>query len=97
MKKKEGGNAHKIKDSLPFINCTADCSLIDAGFTGSNYTWCNGRRPRFRVWERLDKALMNHSWSQKYQFRIWSDQAPLFITLEDHQPTQQRYFKFLNL
>lgn len=100
---KKGGKAHKIRDSLPFINCIADCSLIDAGCIGSTYTWCDGRRPRFRVWERLDRVLLNHSWSQNntetsvyHLVRSCSDHAPLFITVKNAQPTQHKYFKFFD-
>lgn len=39
---KRGGKIHDITRILPFINCSGDCGMIDLGYNGSPYTWCNG-------------------------------------------------------
>ena len=26
-----------------FRECLSDCALVDLGFVGQRYTWCNGR------------------------------------------------------
>ncbi|XP_070039273.1 uncharacterized protein [Nicotiana tomentosiformis] len=51
---KLGGKTHRIYKSLKFINCMDNCGVTDLGFSGSKFTWCNNRRPRKRVWKRLD-------------------------------------------
>lgn len=33
--------------------------LMDLGFMGSNYTWCNGQSGLARRWARLDRFLAN--------------------------------------
>ncbi|XP_019244439.1 PREDICTED: uncharacterized protein LOC109224308 [Nicotiana attenuata] len=99
---KKGGNAHKMTKSMPFLKCTMDCSIIDVGFIGSTFTWCNGRILENRVWERLDRVLINTEWSQKFAdtsmihlVRIGSDHSSLLIIVAVPQQTTQRYFKFL--
>ncbi|XP_059315604.1 uncharacterized protein LOC132066277 [Lycium ferocissimum] len=101
---KKGGNTHKMSKSMPPINCIIDCSLIDPGYIGSTFTWCNGRGSTQRMWERLDRAFINYEWSQKFinttithLIRTSSDHSPLFITIENTQQNHKKYFKFLNL
>lgn len=40
---KKGGLPYPIMKTLAFHSCFSDCGLMDAGFCGSNFTWCNGR------------------------------------------------------
>jgi hypothetical protein len=40
-----------------------DCRLLDLGFTGPKYTWCNGRLGNGITRERLDRAVANIEWS----------------------------------
>lgn len=39
-----------------------DCNLINAGLSGSPFTWCNGWAPDRRVWERTNRVLTNYKW-----------------------------------
>ena len=36
--------------------------LIDLGYTGIPFTWCNQRDANARVWKRLDRAMVNDNW-----------------------------------
>ncbi|XP_016546526.2 uncharacterized protein LOC107846732 [Capsicum annuum] len=94
---KKGGNPHKMSDSMPFINCITDNSLIDPGYIGSTFTWCNGRGSRQRMWERLDRAFINYEWSQKFTnttithlIKTGSDHSPLLITVDNNLQAHKR-------
>ncbi|XP_070056526.1 uncharacterized protein [Nicotiana tomentosiformis] len=100
---KKGGKPHSMTKSITFLNCIMDSSLIDAEFISSTYTWCNGRSKRNRVWGRLDRALLNNEWSQRFTdtivthlVRIGSDHSPLLITIATSQINIQSYFRFLD-
>lgn len=56
---KYGGNMHRMSKSLHFLQFIMDCDLIDPGYSGSKFTWCNGWDPEKRVWKRLDRVLVN--------------------------------------
>ncbi|KAH0766277.1 hypothetical protein KY285_002148 [Solanum tuberosum] len=100
---KKGGNAHNISKSMPFINCILDSGLLDMGFTGSPYTWCNGRAPKRRIWARLDRALANSEWIQMFSessvehlVRTGSDHAPMLISTSNSLREPKKYFRFLD-
>ncbi|XP_060170840.1 uncharacterized protein LOC132601793 [Lycium barbarum] len=72
--------------SFPFIDCMMDCNLVDMGYTGSNYTWCNGRSSEDRIWKRLDRVIFKgldtlNSWTfglNKVTFLILSSKHGTF-------------------
>lgn len=37
--------------------------LVDSGYVGSSFTWCNGSRGSRCIKERLDKGFANTAWS----------------------------------
>ncbi|KAK2975640.1 hypothetical protein RJ640_021085 [Escallonia rubra] len=45
-----------------FRNTLEECRLIDLGFTGYKYTWCNNRPHPHTVRERLDRFCANAEW-----------------------------------
>ena len=60
---KKGGVDFLIKLSIKaFQECVSSCGLIDMGFSGPDFTWCNNQQGRRRVWVRLDRALCNAEW-----------------------------------
>ncbi|KAH0642539.1 hypothetical protein KY290_034120 [Solanum tuberosum] len=46
---KMGGKTHKMRDSLDFSSFMDACEVVDLGFTGPKFTWCNNRKPRKRI------------------------------------------------
>ncbi|XP_075108949.1 uncharacterized protein LOC142180776 [Nicotiana tabacum] len=64
---KLGGNPHRAYRSLVFISTMESYGLMDIGFTGPRYTWCNNRRPSKRIWKRLDRIKINDQWAQHFQ------------------------------
>ncbi|XP_019258738.1 PREDICTED: uncharacterized protein LOC109236955 [Nicotiana attenuata] len=100
---KLGGNPHRAYRSLDFISTMESCGLMDIGFTGPRYTWCNNRRPSKRIWKRLDKIMINEQWAQHFQnntvkhlVRNGSDHRPLLLKCHNDQHQHIKYFRFLN-
>lgn len=42
-----------------FKECLSDCDLIDLGFVGQRFAWCNGRIGEQRTLVRLDRIVAN--------------------------------------
>ncbi|KAK4707378.1 hypothetical protein R3W88_033067 [Solanum pinnatisectum] len=51
-----------MNKSLEFISVIEACGLINLGYTGLPYTWCNQRNAHARVWKRLDRSMVNDKW-----------------------------------
>lgn len=69
-----------------------DCNLLDLGFIGPKYTWCNGRMATGITRERLDRVVANHEWCQNFNVvsvevlpRLCSDHNPLLVSFSNHQ------------
>ncbi|XP_071917069.1 uncharacterized protein [Coffea arabica] len=93
-----GGSPANARNMEEFNAAIGNCGLVEVPFDGSLFTWTNGR-----VWQRLDRALMNRDWADGYELshvshlsRGRSDHAPLLITA--HSARQRKSsFKFLNV
>ncbi|XP_022852337.1 uncharacterized protein LOC111373968 [Olea europaea var. sylvestris] len=93
------GHSRRYSGSSDFSNMMMDCGLEDAGFTGSKFTWTNGR-----VSKRLDRVLRN---SIAVDFCKQLTVAHLHCTSSDHSPLllhwisdedlAPRPFRFLNV
>ncbi|KAH7843145.1 hypothetical protein Vadar_013178 [Vaccinium darrowii] len=82
----------ELKGFQEFIN---QCNLIDLGYTGFPFTWCNNRAGSECIQERLDRALATPSWmlrfSQAYVEHlnsVGSDHSALLLHL---YPTVHQY------
>ena len=51
---KRGGLPFRVAEGMEFQSFMSMASVVDAGFTGSQYTWCNNRGGGARIWKRLD-------------------------------------------
>ncbi|XP_019237050.1 PREDICTED: uncharacterized protein LOC109217274 [Nicotiana attenuata] len=96
---KQGGNLHRMSESMPMIQFIMDCDLIDPGFSGSQFT-C-GWAPNKRIWKRLDRVQVNQDWMNNYDstsvnrlIRTGSDHSPL-LTKNTSQPAT-KHFRFLD-
>ena len=45
-----------------FKECLNLCGLLDLGFVGQRFTWCNGRFGEQRTLISLDKIVANERW-----------------------------------
>ncbi|KAL2505033.1 Uncharacterized protein Adt_20654 [Abeliophyllum distichum] len=75
------GHNTRDRGTSDFVDMMMDCGLTDAGYSGSQYTWTNGR-----VWKRLDRVLINPAvgsscsrFSVRHLNRSTSDHSPLLI------------------
>ena len=91
MEEKKGGAPFEISESIDFNDFICNNSLLDVGFSGSSYTWCNNRKGKSRIWKRLDRVLINQHWidlglstSVTHLSRVGSDHAPLLVQHATH-------------
>lgn len=99
---KVGGKPHRAYKSLDFINCLNNCGMIDIGYIGSIYTWCNNKIPGKRIWKRLDRVFVNNDWDHIFQNntvkhlpRIGSDHRPLLVSFHNDQQNFIKHFKLI--
>lgn len=88
---------HLFSDFIICIN------LFEARYTGSSFTWCNNQTGTARKWARLDRCLLNiryisyfDSYLIKNLPRIFSDHAPLLLTLTHRISLKKKVFRFDN-
>ncbi|KAH7844186.1 hypothetical protein Vadar_025275 [Vaccinium darrowii] len=59
---KQGGLARPPRSFRPFQKFVDDCGLVDLGFSGYPFTWCNNQYGNNYIQERLDRVLATPSW-----------------------------------
>lgn len=81
---KEGGNPRPRAMIQAFSDCLHDCGLKDVEYTGDKYTWRRGE-----IRERLDRAVCNEAWMEKFPLamlfheqHVHSDHRPIWIDTE---------------
>jgi len=94
-------NQVSCNDFLDWVN-TNDLDYIP--FTGSNYTWCNGRRGLHRIHRRLDRALCNgvcmdewDSCSYQVLVRNCSDHSLILANLANNSLKKVSNFRFFSM
>ncbi|XP_075086347.1 uncharacterized protein LOC142169050 [Nicotiana tabacum] len=99
----KGGNPHRMRISFEFSSCMDNCEVVDLGFVGPRFTWCNNWRARKRIWKRLNRVFVNDLWTQPFQnnmvkhlARTGLDHKPLLIKCQKEPQAGVKYFKFLN-
>ncbi|KAG5599223.1 hypothetical protein H5410_030593 [Solanum commersonii] len=100
---KLGGIPYNMRKSLGFIGIIEACGLMDLGFNGPKFTWSNQRGINFRIWKRLDMAMVNDNWLQNMPHTcithlpsVGSDHCPLLMEMTARPDNCIKYFKFLN-
>ncbi|XP_071901994.1 uncharacterized protein [Coffea arabica] len=101
---KRGGLPFRLNEGLEFVQFISETGLSDAGFSDSNYTWCNNRQGRARVWKRLNRVLLNLEAMQMgssllvhHLARDPSDHSPLLLTASTRVDNKLKPFRFLNV
>lgn len=91
------------RETEDFLQCINSCSLNELKYTGSMYTWWNGRIDEGCIFKRLDRVLVNDRFLNlmpesevHHLIRIGSDHAPLYVMCNTSQEKIVRPFKFLN-
>ncbi|XP_020676615.1 uncharacterized protein LOC110095420 [Dendrobium catenatum] len=75
--------------------------LHDLGAIVPKFTWCNNKQGVARIWERLDRCLLNSlalqlvpSASIQHLVRISSDHCPISFYLENSTRDSTKIFRF---
>ncbi|XP_042952265.1 uncharacterized protein LOC122289326 [Carya illinoinensis] len=97
-----GGRPRPERLMQAFRNVLDECNLVDLGYEGPRYTWCNRRYEHGVVSERLDSYVANHSWRTCFPssrvvhgFTAYSDHLPIIlIPSSSHNRYQQKLFRF---
>lgn len=81
-----------------------EATVVDTGFLGSYFTWCNNRCGRAQIWKRVDRMLINSvcmasvsSIAVSHLVREPSDHAFLLLSFSTRLDTLPRPFRFLNI
>ncbi|KAI9109563.1 hypothetical protein K1719_019617 [Acacia pycnantha] len=98
---KQGGNPRPIQKILNFLKFISDCSLIDLGFHGSWFTWCNRRQGDATIKERIDQAMVYDSFCHCFPFAhvfhidlLGSDYHLLFVNFNHLSRNKIKTFRF---
>lgn len=93
-------NRHRMSN---FSHLVKLCGLIDMGYHGPAYTWCNKRYSSVPTYERLDRCLANVEWCNVYPNTsvfnlpiIISDHAPILTISQPTTVKIKKSFKFEN-
>ncbi|XP_020683863.1 uncharacterized protein LOC110100616 [Dendrobium catenatum] len=73
----------------------------DVGSMGPRFTWCNNKEETSRIWEGLDRCILNSSAIQillmatiKHLARVASDHSPIVLSMKDKMHCKAKIFKF---
>ncbi|KAI0519721.1 hypothetical protein KFK09_007180 [Dendrobium nobile] len=73
----------------------------DIGSMGPRFTWCNNKEGTSRIWERLDRCILNSIAIQmlpmatiKHLARVASDHSPIVLSMKDRICGENKVFKF---
>ncbi|KAJ0986430.1 hypothetical protein J5N97_004786 [Dioscorea zingiberensis] len=98
-----GSFDHYSPKSKLFNEFVSGNQLLDLGFSGSPFTWCNNQLGLARRWARLDRVLANDEWITHFESyyikhlpRTASDHAPILLTAKFFTYHRRRVFRFEN-
>ncbi|XP_048613347.1 uncharacterized protein LOC125587196 [Brassica napus] len=98
---KEGGRQRPDSLFLPFKQMLTDCGMLEFPFTGDMLSWVWKRAGRVTVRCRLDRAVGNADWHEKFPLsnvkymRIWgSDHRPILADILTKPTRRSKKFKF---
>ncbi|KAI0496464.1 hypothetical protein KFK09_022781 [Dendrobium nobile] len=99
--KRGGKRFYLSKGSKDMKNFMINNDFHDIGFVGPRYTWCNNKEGNSRIWEGLDRCLLNSKAIHNVPMakvrhlpRIASDHAPISINLVEYQNQKSSFFRF---
>jgi len=87
-----------------FLSWTNSNNLIHLHTRGAAFTWSNGRRGRFNIQRRLDRAICNQDWLNACNMvscatltKLRSDHFPLLLEFKNDDMQFVSQFKFLKI
>ncbi|XP_020258449.1 uncharacterized protein LOC109834843 [Asparagus officinalis] len=101
---KIGGIALTDADTHDFNSFIDNSNLLHLKTLGCFFTWSNKQDQNSRIWCRLDRALVNESWIDKYNsshveylLPTSSDHSPALIKIYEEEKQGKKPFKFFNM
>jgi hypothetical protein len=98
---KQGGRRVASSSSCPFKKFIDHSGLVDLGFAGNPFTWCNHRQGLASIKERLDRGLASLSWIHLHpEYAIThipatnSDHHPILLNTDYQSALLPRPFRF---
>jgi hypothetical protein len=98
---KLGGRPVASSSHCPFRNFIDHLGLVDLGFVGNSFTWCNNRQGIATIKERLDRGLASLDWIHLHpDFSLIhlpasiSDHNPISLNTNTSSTFLPRPFKF---
>ena len=98
------GNQISAAETMDFENFMNEARIMEALNAGVYYSWSNRGEQQARIASRIDKALVNSKWLDKYtdvmvHYRVSgvSDHSPLVFNMNTQSIQEGRPFKFLNI
>ncbi|KAH0768990.1 hypothetical protein KY290_012971 [Solanum tuberosum] len=90
-------------EAQEFTQCINNCGLEELKFSGSRFTWWNGRIEEHCIFKRLDRVMGNQEFMNllpssevHHLIRRGSDHAHLHVICNYEEEPTTRRFKFLN-
>ncbi|KAL3625104.1 hypothetical protein CASFOL_031772 [Castilleja foliolosa] len=83
QKEKKGGLSFTSSSTHRLCQDLNDNGLIDLGFTGYPFTWCNKRKGIHNIQQRLDRGVGNDGWISLYPLALVNHLTPV---ASDHSP-----------
>uniref|UniRef100_A0A0V0ICB6 Putative ovule protein n=1 Tax=Solanum chacoense TaxID=4108 RepID=A0A0V0ICB6_SOLCH len=100
---KLGGLPVTQQEVEDFAQCINNCALTEIQFTGSLYTWWNGRIEEGCIFKRLDRVFGSIEFTQEFAqsevqhlIREGFDHAPLHVLCRSMNVPAKKPFRFLN-
>ncbi|KAG8372343.1 hypothetical protein BUALT_Bualt12G0056200 [Buddleja alternifolia] len=98
---KKGGRLFASSSNGGLQNLIDDIGLFDLGFTGYQFTWNNKRDGLANIQQRLDRGLVNPTWTVSFPHSlirhllpIASDHSPLLLLTDPVFTTGPKPFRF---
>lgn len=95
---KKGIHPLDVNATMDFNNFIMRAGLSDAGYCGHDYTWCNNRDGDDKVWERLDRFLVNGNYISNFALpkvthlpRATSDHCPILFESKVNSKNKSRF------
>lgn len=100
---KLGGLDLEQSEAMDFAQCINSCALLEVKFTGSKFTWWNGRINQECIFKRLDRVLVNSEFlsifpvtEATHMIREGSDHTPIHVSANSETGNMVKPFKFQN-
>ncbi|XP_049396567.1 uncharacterized protein LOC125860610 [Solanum stenotomum] len=98
-----GGLEFTINEAIDFASFISSNALSEVQFSGSKYTWWNGRIEEACIFKKLDRILVNHEFLEvfpvsevQHLIRQGSDHALLHMSCNIDEVPINKPFRFMN-